>query len=50
MSYIPKNAAKLLKNKKLMREYALKPYGYDVLELPKSDPQKCQFPQSSSSL
>lgn len=31
MSFIPKNASKILKDSKLMREFALKPYGFDVV-------------------
>jgi hypothetical protein len=38
MSYIPRNARQLLKNSKLMRDYALKPYGYET-------PINCNFPK-----
>ena len=30
MGFLPRNAAKIIKDKNLLREYAFKPNGYDV--------------------
>lgn len=42
MSYVPRNAKKILENAKLMREYALKPYGLNIptnSNFPKKQPE-----------
>lgn len=42
MSFIPRNAKQLLRNPQLMRDFALKPFGFDIptnYNFPKKHPE-----------